>query len=107
MTLEELCNASLRFSDNTADNLLLKQIGGPSGFGKSLRGIGDEITTPERFEPELSLVNLKEREIQDTSTPRALATSFQAFTMGNTLPKEKQNQLIDWLKGNKTGRSCR
>ena len=32
MTLKELADASLRYSDNTAQNLILKQLGGPSEF---------------------------------------------------------------------------
>jgi beta-lactamase class A len=101
MTLKELSDASLRFSDNTAGNLILKQIGGPSGFKKSLKEIGDNITNPERFEPELNEVN--PGEIHDTSTARALATSLQAFTIGDALPTEKRTILTDWLKRNTTG----
>ncbi|PEO52986.1 class A beta-lactamase, partial [Bacillus wiedmannii] len=47
MTLKELADASLRYSDNTAQNLILKQLGGPSEFKKSLREIGDTVTNPE------------------------------------------------------------
>ncbi|MBA4495399.1 class A beta-lactamase [Paenactinomyces guangxiensis] len=101
MTLKELCDASLRYSDNTAQNLILKQLGGPGGLKKSLREIGDHVTNPERFEPELNEV--KPGETHDTSTPRALAASLQAFTIGDALPTEKRAILIDWLKRNTTG----
>lgn len=101
MTLKELSNASLRYSDNTAGNLILKQLGGPTGFKKALEGIGDNVTNPERFEPDLNEVN--PGETQDTSTPRALATSLQAFTLGDALPTEKRDLLIDWMKRNTTG----
>ncbi|MCY7856670.1 class A beta-lactamase [Bacillus sonorensis] len=101
MTLKELCDASIRYSDNTAGNLILKQIGGPDGFKKSLGKIGDKVTNPERFEPELNEV--KPGETHDTSTPKALATSLKAFTIGDALPKEKRMMLIDWLKRNTTG----
>ncbi|GGE28298.1 beta-lactamase [Marinithermofilum abyssi] len=101
MTLKELCDASIRYSDNTAQNLILKQLGGPSGLKKSLREIGDDVTNPERFEPELNEV--KPGETHDTSTPRALTTSLQAFTIGDALPTEKRTILTDWLKRNTTG----
>ena len=101
MTLRELCDASLRHSDNTAENLILEQLGGPSGLKKALRGIGDEITNPERFEPELNEV--KPGETHDTSTPKALATSLQTYTLEDTLSEEKRALLIDWLTGNATG----
>ncbi|WP_020062911.1 class A beta-lactamase [Bacillus sp. 123MFChir2] len=101
MTLKELCDASLRYSDNTAGNLILKQLGGPTGFKKELEEIRDNITNPERFEPYLNEVN--PGETHDTSTPRALATSLQAFTLKDTLSTEKRELLIDWMKRNTTG----
>jgi beta-lactamase class A len=101
MTLKELSDASLRYSDNTAGNLILKQLGGPTGFKKALEEIGDNVTTPERFEPDLNEVN--PGETHDTSTPRALATSLQAFTLGDKLPTEKRELLIGWMKRNTTG----
>ncbi|MFB7639520.1 class A beta-lactamase [Peribacillus butanolivorans] len=101
MTLKGLSDASLRYSDNTAGNLILKQLGGPTRFKKALEEIGDNITNPERFEPDLNEVN--PGETHDTSTPRALATSMQAFTLGDTLPTEKRELLIDWMKRNTTG----
>ncbi|MEW5597065.1 class A beta-lactamase [Peribacillus frigoritolerans] len=101
MTLKELSDASLRYSDNTAGNLILEQLGGPTGFKKELEGIGDNVTNPERIEPDLNVVN--PGETHDTSTPIALATSLQAFTLGDALPTEKRELLIDWMKRNTTG----
>ncbi|GGB59332.1 class A beta-lactamase [Virgibacillus dakarensis] len=101
MTLKELCDAALRYSDNTAENLILEQLGGPSGLEQSLREIGDNVTNPERFEPELNEV--EPGETRDTSTPKALAASLQAFTIGDALPAEKRSILTDWLKRSTTG----
>ncbi|KEZ47297.1 class A beta-lactamase [Metabacillus indicus] len=101
MTLRELADASLRYSDNTAGNLILNQLGGPAGFKKALEAIGDDITSPERMEPDLNEVN--PGETHDTSTPRALAASLQDFILGDALPTEKRELLIDWMKRNTTG----
>ncbi|HFK1762926.1 class A beta-lactamase [Bacillus wiedmannii] len=101
MTLKELADASIRYSDNTAQNLILKQLGGPSEFKKSLREIGDSVTNPERFEPELNEV--QPGDTRDTSTPMALATSLQTYTLSDILPIEKRNFLIDLMKRNTTG----
>lgn len=101
MTLRQLSDASIRYSDNTAANLILEQIGGPEGFKEALRQLGDDVTNPERVEPALNEV--EPGETQDTSTPEALVSSLQAFTIGDTLPSEKQNLLIDWLKRSTTG----
>ncbi|MGD6792663.1 class A beta-lactamase [Metabacillus indicus] len=101
MTLKELADASLRYSDNTAGNFILEQLGGPAGFKKTLKDIGDNTTSPERMEPDLNEVN--PGETHDTSTPRALAASLQAFILGDALPTEKRKLLIDWMKRNTTG----
>ncbi|MGM7701792.1 class A beta-lactamase [Pseudalkalibacillus sp. Hm43] len=101
MTLRELSDASIRYSDNTAGNLILEAIGGPKGFKEALHKIGDDVTKPERMEPDLN--NVGPGETRDTSTPKALATSLEAFSLGSVLPSEKKNLLNDWLKRNTTG----
>jgi beta-lactamase class A len=101
MTLRELSDASIRYSDNTAGNLILEAIGGPEGFKEVLREIGDDVTEPERIEPDLN--HVEPGETRDTSTPKALAESLQAFSLGSAIPAEKQNLLNNWLKQNTTG----
>ncbi|HDR3891026.1 MULTISPECIES: class A beta-lactamase BlaIII [Bacillus] len=101
MTLKELADASVRYSDSTAHNLILKQLGGPSEFEKILKEIGDTVTTSERFEPELNEVH--PGETHDTSTPEAIAKTLQSFTLGTALPIEKRELLVDWMKRNTTG----
>ncbi|MED1268442.1 class A beta-lactamase BlaIII [Bacillus mycoides] len=101
MTLKELADASVRYSDSTAHNLILKQLGGPSEFEKILREMGDTVTTSERFEPELNEVH--PGETHDTSTPEAIAKALQSFTLGTALPIEKRELLVDWMKRNTTG----
>ncbi len=101
MTLKELADASVRYSDSTAHNLILKKLGGPSAFEKILREIGDTVTISERFEPELNEVN--PGETHDTSTPKAIAKTLQSFTLGTVLPSEKRELLVDWMKRNTTG----
>lgn len=101
MTLREISDAAIRYSDNTAGNLLLKELGGPAGLETALQEIGDNITKPERYETDLN--EAVPGDIRDTSTPKALATTLKAFTVDGVLPTEKQDVLIDWLKRNTTG----
>jgi beta-lactamase class A len=101
MTIGELCNAALRFSDNTAGNLLLNHIGGPNGFKSALNQLGDNVTQPANIEPKLN-ENIP-GDIRDTSTPRQLAIDLQAYTTGKILTDDKKNFLIDWMMGNTTG----
>ncbi|MEN8643112.1 class A beta-lactamase BlaIII [Bacillus cereus group sp. BceL062] len=101
MTLKELADASVRYSDSTAHNLILKQLGGPSEFEKILREMRDTVTTSERFEPELNEVH--PGETHDTSTPEAIAKTLQSFILGTALSIEKRELLVDWMKRNTTG----
>ncbi|MCI0768138.1 class A beta-lactamase [Bacillus sp. TL12] len=101
MTLWEIADAAIRYSDNTAGNLLLKELDGPKGFEKKLRQIGDRVTKVDRFEPDLN--EATPGDIRDTSTAKALATNLKAFTVGNILPTEKRKILTDWMRGNTTG----
>ncbi|WJE55878.1 class A beta-lactamase (plasmid) [Bacillus cereus] len=101
MTLWEIADAAIRYSDNTAGNLLFKELDGPKGFEKKLRQIGDRVTKVDRFEPDLN--EATPGDIRDTSTAKALATNLKAFTVGNVLPTDKRKILTDWMRGNTTG----
>jgi beta-lactamase class A len=101
ITLRDAMDAALRYSDNTAANLLFRELGGPAGLGAALRGIGDTTTHVDRTEPGLN--DLAPGDIRDTSTPRAMAGSLRAFTLGTALPPEKRTVLTDMMKANTTG----
>ncbi|WP_256855890.1 class A beta-lactamase [Terribacillus halophilus] len=101
MTLKELSEASISYSDNAAANLIFAEIGGPKGFEQGLRAVGDQVTDSSRIEPELN--HVKPNQIQDTSTPKAMTESLRAFTLEDHLSSEKRQLLIKWLKGNTTG----
>ncbi|MFD5784530.1 class A beta-lactamase [Streptomyces sp. NPDC126933] len=101
MTLSELCDAAVRFSDNTAANLLFDALGGPKGLDAVLEEIGDDTTQMERREPELS--RWTPGDTRDTSTPRALAKDLRTFVLGDVLGKAERAQLTQWLRTNTTG----
>ncbi|WP_442852972.1 class A beta-lactamase [Bacillus sp. UNC41MFS5] len=101
MTLREVIEAAVRYSDNTAGNLLLEKLGGPEGFETALRQIGDNVTQVDRYEPDLN--SAVPGDTRDTSTPKALATSLKAFAVSDLLPNEKRKILTDWMWGNSTG----
>ncbi|WHZ02884.1 class A beta-lactamase [Neobacillus sp. YX16] len=101
MTLWEVIEAAVRYSDNTAGNLLLEKLGGPEGFETTLRQIGDNVTQVDRYEPDLNSAVPGDK--RDTSTPKSLATSLQAFAVSDFLPTEKRKILTDWMRGNTTG----
>ncbi|MBM7644843.1 beta-lactamase class A [Scopulibacillus daqui] len=101
MTLREISKAAILYSDNTAGNLLFKQLGGPEGFKTVLKNIGDHVTKPKRIETDLN--EATPGDIRDTSTPKALANDLKAFAVGDALPKDKRKILTDWMRANTTG----
>ncbi|WP_426623209.1 class A beta-lactamase [Leifsonia sp. McL0607] len=101
MTLREIADAAVRYSDNTAGNLLFDALGGPAGFQSALQKIGDTVTRAERVEPQLN--ELTPGATADTSTPRALATDLRAYALGSALAADGRAQLKTWLVGNTTG----
>lgn len=54
MTVAELCDAAIRYSDNTAANLLLETLGGPEGLTEFMRSVGDDVSRLDRYEPALN-----------------------------------------------------
>ncbi|MFF2847954.1 class A beta-lactamase [Streptomyces sp. NPDC058001] len=101
MTLRALCDAAIRYSDNTAANLLFAELGGPKEFQAALAALGDRVTRADRLETDLNEAVPGDR--RDTSTPRALAADLREYTLGHTLCADKKALLIDWLKRNTTG----
>ncbi|WP_396653001.1 class A beta-lactamase [Metabacillus arenae] len=101
MTLREICEAAIRYSDNTAGNLLLKELGGPSGFEQAMRQIGDDVIKADRFEPYLN--EAVPGDSRDTITPKALAASLGVFAVNDLLPTDKREIFTEWLGGNATG----
>nr|WP_223208000.1 class A beta-lactamase [Actinopolyspora erythraea] len=101
MSLRSVLDAAVRYSDNTAANLMFDEVGGPDGLSAALREIGDTTTHVDRIEPELNAT--EPGDIRDTSTPRALATSLRAFSVGNALPKDERALLNRMLRNVTTG----
>lgn len=100
MTLGELCQAALQQSDNTAGNLLLKTIDGPSGITAFARSIGDERTRLDRWETELN--SAIPGDPRDTTTPAALANGYREILAGDALSPPQRRQLEDWMRANQT-----
>ena len=101
MTVSDLCEASMTWSDNTAANLLLATIGGPEGFTRYLRSIGDATTRLDRIEPGLN-ANVRGDE-RDTSTPDAMVATMEKLLFGEPLTEASKEKLIGWLVANRTG----
>jgi beta-lactamase class A len=101
MSLRGLCAATLWYSDNTAVNLLLDELGGPDGLEKVLEELGDDVTEMDRYEPDMS--EGAPGDIRDTSTPRAMAADLRAFLLGDALERDERRLLRQWMETNRTG----
>lgn len=102
MTLEELCEAAMVVSDNTAGNLLLEALGGPAGLTAFVRSLGDEVTRLDRIEPHLN--EALPGDPRDTTSPSAMAAVLRALVLDRTaLGEASRERLAGWLVGNQTG----
>ena len=101
MTLTAVMTAAIEISDNTALNLMLNRIGGPSALQAALRALGDTTTNVDRTEPTIN--SATPGDPRDTSTAQALATDLRTFVLGTALSPSRRAQLTGWLKANTTG----
>jgi len=101
MTVRALLDAMLRYSDNTAANLLVERVGGPAGVQRYLRGIGDTVTRVDRTEPDLNTA--VPGDPRDTTTPAQAAADLRSLLLGDALERTDRELLLGWMRGNTTG----
>lgn len=99
--VEALAEAAITVSDNTAANLLLSLVGGPSGLTEFIRAQGDSVTRLDRDEPMLN-TNLP-GDSRDTTSPRAMLTLMQTLLLGPSLSGSSRGRILGWLRECKTG----
>ena len=101
LPLGDVAMAAIRASDNTAMNLMLKQLGGTAGLDKILEGYGDTLTDVVDTEPGLNTISADNT--ANTSTPRAFTKTLERIISGEILDDTDRSTLIDWMTGNATG----
>ena len=101
MTLQQLCEAAVVVSDNTAANLLLNASGGPAGLTSWMRELGDSLTRLDRNEPDLNTAIAGDE--RDTTTPAAMSRTMQKLLLGNVLTDAGRAVLQQWLLASRTG----
>ncbi|WP_341891953.1 class A beta-lactamase [Variovorax sp. YR752] len=100
MTVNEMCAATMQYSDNAAANLLLKVLGGPAAVTAFARRIGDTTFRLDRTEPELNTAIPGDP--RDTTTPAAMSDTVQRLALGDALGAPQREQMREWLLGNTT-----
>jgi beta-lactamase class A len=101
MSVSDLCAAALQYSDNTAGNLLLRLLGGPSAVTAYARSIGDDVSRLDRWETELN--SAIPDDPRDTTSPAAMAGNLRTLLFADALATAQRNLLQSWLRGNTTG----
>ncbi|MFI6008933.1 class A beta-lactamase [Streptomyces sp. NPDC051243] len=100
MTVAELADVAIRFSDNTAGNLLLRELGGPTAITGFARSLGDPVTRLDRWETDLN--SAEPWRVTDTTSPRAIARTYARLVLGDALNRPDRDLLTHWLLNNTT-----
>ena len=101
ISLGELCEATVVWSDNPAANLLLPAIGGPAGLTGFARRLGDQDFRLDRTEPALN--EATPGDPRDTTTPEAMLGTMHRLLLGPALSPASRARLTEWLVGCRTG----
>jgi beta-lactamase class A len=96
MTIRQLCDAAIRYSDGTAGNLLMRDLGGPAQLTAYLRDLGDTTGRMDDYEPKLN--RIPRQDPRDTTTPRAIAADYRSLVLGDALTADKRALLANWLE---------
>ncbi len=101
MTIKELAEAAMSYSDNAATNILITRLGGTKKINEFAKSIGNTSFYLENLEPNL---NADPNNIHDSSTPKDMAQSVQKLLIeNNILGQENQHILKTWMINNTTG----
>jgi beta-lactamase class A len=102
MKLGDLCAAAIELSDNTAANLILASIGGPPGWTRFVRSLGDAESRLDRNEPTLNTAIVGDP--RDTATPRAMVADLKATLIEPRVLSESSRGLLkSWMLATQTG----
>ena len=101
ITIKKLIEATVLYSDNTANNMIIEELGGYKEVNKRLKSLDDKTTKPSRMEPELN--NYDPKSNKDTSTPKAFGKTLNKLINDGHLSKENKAFLIDLMINNKSG----
>ena len=104
MTIKKLCDAMMMQSDNSAANIVLKEIGGPKKLTAFIKSQGFGKTNITRYEPFLN--DVKKGTRSDTTTSREMVRILKKLLYDKKpLSENSRKQLLTWLEQNKVSDS--
>ena len=103
LTVEQLMKGAVEVSDNPAANLLLKAMGGPSAMQTFYRGIGDDSTRSDRFEPDMNRLDGD----KDTILPSQSVANLNRLFLDPASPLTAASRalLLRWMTDTPTGQN--
>lgn len=101
LTVAELCEATVVWSDNPAANLLLPIVGGPAGLTRFAGRLGDDRFRLDRIETALG--EAIPGDPRDTTTPLAMLGDLDCLLLGSVLLPTSRTRLTEWLIACRTG----
>jgi beta-lactamase class A len=101
MTVAEMCEGAVEYSDNLCANMLLAAAGGPASLTDFWHSTGDGVSRLDHNEPVLN--RSKPGDPHDTTTPMAMAGNLRRFLLGNLLSAGSRKHLLDLMIACKTG----
>ena len=99
-TPEQLADAAIRYSDNTAGNLLLRELGGPAAITAFATELGATHTRLDRWEPDLN--EARPGDVRDTTTPDDIARLYSALLLEDAAGVLASSRLREWMLRNTT-----
>ncbi len=101
LTVQRLMQAVVEVSDNPAANLLLKALGGIAPMQAFYRGIGDQTTRADRFEPEMNRLDGD----KDTILPAQSAGNLHRLFIDEASPLSADHKamILEWMFASPTG----
>jgi len=101
MKLADLCAAAVELSDNTAANLILASIGGPAGWTRFVRSLGDGQSRLDRNEPTLN--TCIPGDPRDTTTPASMVGDLKGALLEGALAPASRHLMKTWMIAAQTG----
>jgi beta-lactamase class A len=99
LSVGEMCQGAVEWSDSVCANLVLAHIGGPPALTAFWRETGDAVSRQDDYEP----VTTRAGAIEDTTTPAAMASTLRRFILGDVLSPTSRERLTGWMRDCKTG----
>lgn len=100
VSLQTLAEGAVSYSDNTAINLIMRELGGLDKVNHFARMAGNLSFNLKHYELNL---NSNPGSNEDASTAKDMAISVKNIVLGNILSEHNKQLLLQWMRHNTTG----